>query len=168
MAVDLEDSLATSKKEKFAMEFVKNGGNAKQACLDAGYAESTASKQSYAIKTDPYVSKRIYELIQDDRESKKTTKENILSNLYMAANYLISDFAHIKNTEDFATLTPEQQSCIEGFSYDRQGNLIIKFVDKSKARNELARYLELFNDNKFESNIGSINLFIQKDEMGMI
>lgn len=50
------------KKRAFALEYLMNGQNAKQAALSVGYKESTAAQMGFLLKNDPVVKETFKEL----------------------------------------------------------------------------------------------------------
>lgn len=61
----------TEKQTKFAQNYVKNGFNAKQAAIDAGYSESFAEKSSFQLAKHEGINQqveRVYARITEDME----------------------------------------------------------------------------------------------------
>ncbi len=50
------------KKRAFALEYLRNGQNAKKAALSVGYKESTAAQMGFLLKDDPIVKETFKEL----------------------------------------------------------------------------------------------------------
>jgi phage terminase small subunit len=56
-----DDDSLSAMQEAFAVNFATNGGQAKQAAIEAGYSETTASQQASRLRRNPLIAKRIAE-----------------------------------------------------------------------------------------------------------
>lgn len=49
----------SAQQEAFAVNYASNGGNGREAAIEAGYSEATAAQQASRLRRNPLVAKRI-------------------------------------------------------------------------------------------------------------
>ncbi|MBM7325679.1 terminase small subunit [Agrobacterium sp. S2] len=158
----------TPKQELFVQEFLVDL-NGTQAAIRAGYSERTAKEQAAQMLARPEIAAAINAAMGDRAEKLELTAERVLSEISVMAFYdpaeimleigkadtelsdgvSVSDDGKIyglRGPGDVRRLPENVRRCIIGWSWDRNGNFTVKLADKSKALDQLARHLSLYND----------------------
>jgi len=148
--------LKNAKHELFCNKYITrlNGRiyNGTHAAIAAGYSERTARTQASKLLTNPNIKARIEELKQAAMERIQKDQYTALDLIMKAAtddigNYLRfyqDEIGNIKiDIKDSATI---DTSNIQEVKIGKDGQFSFKLVGKDKAREELARYVKLFND----------------------
>lgn len=71
----------TDKQKKYIENFLANGGNKTQACIDAGYSKKTARTQGKENHTKPHILKAIEKAQAKDSKKLEITRESQLADL---------------------------------------------------------------------------------------
>ncbi|CAH2606156.1 Terminase small subunit (plasmid) [Rhodovastum atsumiense] len=129
----------------FVAEYLKDL-NAVQAAIRAGYEPSTAERCAWQIMRYPDVKAAIEDAMADRLTRMKATADAAVADLFRRARYDPLDYADITCPADLAKLTPEQRVPIEGWSYDRAGNFILKLSSKTSNGETLLRHLGQLKD----------------------
>lgn len=163
----------TPKQQRFCEEYLIDL-NATQAAIRAGYSERTANEQGARLLANVSIKCVLDEAIQDRAEKTEITAERVLKEISIMAFYdpaaimieigevdpdladgiSVSDDGKIyglRGAGDIRRLPENVRRAIVGWGYDRNQNFTVKLADKSKALDQLARHLSLYND-KLEVN----------------
>jgi len=150
--------LGLSNKEiKFVAIYLINGFNATQAYLDAKYptkSRKTAGTESCHLIKEPKIKKAIRHHMEAFLAAAAVALDKrVVDQLMVEAFYDPFDFINVDGTPAFnkkEDLTPAQRRCIIGIEekynmYTKKYTKVIKLVDRTKARAELSRYVELLS-----------------------
>lgn len=165
----------TAKQTLFVLGYLKDL-NATQAAIRAGYAEKTAysigcellKKPEIIAAIDAAMAKRADKLeISADRVlaeiarmafydpaelieiSREPTDDEKAGREFVGDDVSIIDgkiIVGLREPRDIKFLPEAIRRAIVGWGYDRNNNFTIKLADKSKALDQLARHLSLYND----------------------
>ncbi|MBN9306828.1 MULTISPECIES: terminase small subunit [unclassified Devosia] len=134
----------TPKQERFAAEYIVDL-NATEAAKRAGYgprARVTASE----LLALPDVQARVAELMRERAERIELDGDRVLAEIMTMAFYDPADYKAVSSAEDIAALPERARRAVVGWGFDRNGLFVFKLADKSKALDQLARHLSLYND----------------------
>lgn len=152
--------MLTPKKKQFAMEYLIDL-NAKQAAIRSGYSARTAASQGQRLLMDADVALLIQKHSQKRAEKTNITAERVLQEIECMAMYDPAEFCLEHDLElsgrgdkfygltgpgDIKALPEGVRRAITGWSWDKAGRFVVKLADKSKALDQLARHLSLYND----------------------
>lgn len=164
----------TPKQQRFVEEYLIDL-NATQAAIRAGYSERTANEQGARLLANASVKEAIDAAKIDRSESTNITAERVLKEIATMAYYDPAELVGILRALDDDTelregegaiviegkrygiqgikspldilLLPEGiRRAIVGWGWDKNQNFTLKLADKSKALDQLARHLSLYND----------------------
>jgi len=154
----------TSRQERFAREYLKNGFNAKQAALSAGYAPKRAKEMGYENLTKPHLQAFIQQAKREVDDEDIMTATEVLKELSIIGRSNIRDFITIAEgggiqAKTFEEIPVEICKALESVSEDRaikennDGSSVtvfdkIKFKMHSKiqALDKLGQYSGLWKD----------------------
>ncbi|WP_192735259.1 terminase small subunit [Bradyrhizobium sp. OAE829] len=164
----------TAKQHQFVREFLLDL-NATQAAIRAGYSANSAQEQGSQMLSHPEI-KAVVEAAMAKRSAKtEIDAERVLEEIAAMAFYdpaeLIGVSRELADGEEcsegegvisfngkryavsgisspahIAGLPENVRRAIVGWSWDRNENFTLKLADKSKALDQLARHLSLYND----------------------
>ena len=122
--------------------------NATQAAINAGYSERTANQQASRLLANVKVQAAIEEAMESRSERTQITADNVLNELAAMTHYDAGEIGKYKITEpkDIASLPEHLRRCVVGWSWDKQGNFVIKLADKLGATQLAMRHLGMLND----------------------
>lgn len=160
----------TPKQERFVAEYLIDL-NATQAAIRAGYSKNTAEKIGSENLQKPEIRALLNTAKIERSEKTGVTAERVLKEMERMAFYdpislveivrdaLPADIADgvelsddgkiihgLRSASDIKFLPEDVRRAIVGWGYDRNQNFTIKLADKSKALDQLARHLSLYND----------------------
>lgn len=156
----------TPKQQRFVTEYLIDL-NATAAAIRAGYSEATANTQGPRLLEDPAVQAAIDAAKIERSEETGINAERVLQEIatmafYDPADLMIDDVAldgenpsvvingriihGLRGPADIRRLPENVRRAIVGWGYDRHQNFTVKLADKSKALDQLARHLSLYND----------------------
>ena len=95
----------TPKQSAFVDAYCSNGGNGKQACIDAGYSSKVAHVQSNENLNKPNVQKAIQLRQKPIAEKFKVTREYLVEKLNNVIMDDVKDSVYIKAIEVLAKMT---------------------------------------------------------------
>ncbi|MDX8492903.1 terminase small subunit [Mesorhizobium sp. VK22B] len=160
----------TPKQERFVREYLIDL-NATQAAIRCGYSAKTANREGARLLSNAVIKAAI-----DAAKIKRTDKleisgERVLKEISRMAFYDPLDLIEIvrdalpdeiaddvrlsddgkviqglRSAQDIKYLPEDVRRAIVGWGYDRNQNFTLKLADKSKALDQLARHLSLYND----------------------
>ena len=141
----------------FAQEYVVDL-NATLAAVRAGYAERGAAVTGSRLIRKPNVEYWIAEAQKLKARSREVTNERVIEEYRRIAFAQTTDMVTLKGgwvmINDTESLTTEQKSAISQIRQKKDGELEVKFYDKQKALEALAKYLGLFSDINTGQNSG--------------
>ncbi len=85
---------ALFKRERFVMEYLKDF-SIKKAAIRTGCAAHSASQQGHAILNEPYVQRRLLQVLEDMEESDLLTRKDVILGLLVEARTAESDAARV-------------------------------------------------------------------------
>jgi phage terminase small subunit len=134
-------------RARFALEYAKNGGNATQAALAAGYSENSAAQQGSAVLKDDRVQAAIRRHQNALAAVAGESRDTVLAREINWAQANIKDY-FITATDTVAVLKPleqltdDQARCIKKLSWNQHGP-VLELHDQGRANRNLAEYLGL-------------------------
>ncbi len=139
--------------------------NATQAAIRAGYSEATAKEIGAENLSKPAIRALVDKALRERSQATGITGERVLQEISRMAFYEIADvMIEIEGVEveinstpdgklyglrgptDIRALPENVRRAIVGYGWDKAGNFTVKLADKSKALDQLARHLSLYND----------------------
>lgn len=149
-------SKLTDKQQLFIDEYLTDF-NATQAAIRAGYSEKTARRIGSENLSKPDIQTAIRSRLAGHMSKLEITQERILTEMARMAFYDPAELIGLKmddqgnliglsGPQDIANLPEDVRRAIVGWGYDRNMIFTVKLADKSKALDQLARHLGLFND----------------------
>lgn len=158
----------TPKQQRFVDEYLLDL-NATQAAIRAGSTAKRAEQAGYEFMRNPDVKAAIDAALAERSEKAGISAERVLKEIaamafYDPAEIMIQigtkdlefvDGVHIggdgkiyglRGPSDIRLLPENVRRAIVGWGYDRNQNFTVKLADKSKALDQLARHLSLYND----------------------
>lgn len=166
MTVDAAISPLTPKQSRFVEEYLLDM-NATQAAIRAGYSRRTAKEQASELLTKPAVMAAVDAAKIDRSERTKIDADRVLQEIAVMAFYDPADLMidgeageddreaavidgrviyGLRGPADIKRLPENVRRAIVGWGWDRNENFTLKLADKSKALDQLARHLSLYND----------------------
>ena len=158
----------TDKQAQFVREYLLDL-NATKAAIRAGYSERSAENQGARLIGNDEVRAAIDAAKVKRSEKTEITAERVLAEIARMAFYDPADIMReigdedaddegryrysddgkiygLRGPGDIRSLPENVRRAITGWSWDKAGNFVVKLADKSKALDQLARHLSLYND----------------------
>ena len=146
----------TNRQKVFVEKYLANGFNGKQAALDAGYSPKTAKTQAGNLLSNvnlkPYIDKRIRAILSD-------TEAMTIQWLKQVNNICEFDIRKVASWEedelvfkssdeidDETALAISEISCVRTGGKNPTSNMKIKALDKNRALEMKAKFLEIIGD----------------------
>ena len=174
----------TPKQARFVEEYLTDL-NATQAAIRAGYSAANADKIGSELLGKTRVKEAIDAAKVQRSEKTEITSERVLKEIAAMAFYDPADLVEIMrelkpgdepgegqcvievdgreyvmegiaSPRDIKKLPEAIRRAIVGWGYDRNQNFTIKLADKSKALDQLARHLSLYNDKLEVTGLGAL------------
>ncbi len=147
----------TDKQRRFVDEYLVDL-NATQAAIRAGYSKATASRIGPELLGKTCVAEAIAEARHARSERTQVTADRVLKELAAMALYDPAELVQtaINSPADIAKLPEQVRRAIIGWSWDRNGNFVLKLSPKTPSLELIGRHLSLFKDNL--NVIGSISI----------
>jgi phage terminase small subunit len=143
----------TPRQERFAREYVANGGNATKAAIAAGYSPKWADSQGPKLTGYPRIAELIAELQSATAQRLDITAERVLNELariafsradqvlsFGPAGVVLKDSSGL--SEDVLAAVAEANQTIS----DSGGSIKVKLHDKLGALEKLGKYLQLWGE----------------------
>lgn len=139
---------------RFAQEYALSG-NATHAAVAAGYSKSSAPVTGMRLLDHPDVREEIDRMKKVGTSKMELTQERVLAEIMRMAFLDVGELATVSEdgktlmlnrAEQIRELPEDVRRAIVGWKHDSNGNLEVKLSDKSKALDQLARHLTLYND----------------------
>lgn len=137
----------TAKQLMFVKEYLVDL-NATQAAIRAGYSAKTAEVVGYENLRKPQIAAAIQEETNKRSTRTEITADRVLREVSHMALYDPADIAgaNISGPQDIPSLPEEVRRAIIGWSWDKQGNFILKLSPKTPSLELLGRHLILWKD----------------------
>lgn len=164
----------TPKQAQFVREYLIDL-SATQAAIRAGYSKKTAGAMGHELLKNPKIQSAIAAASQKRSEKTGLSAERVLLEIQRMAFWDPADLTEIarpaedldgvstsgavvtidgkvmvldgiNGPRDIKKLPEDIRRAIVGWGYDRNQNFTLKLADKSKALDQLARHLSLYND----------------------
>lgn len=160
----------TAKQERFKDEYLISL-NATQAAIKSGSTAKRAEQAGHEFLRNPDVKAAIDAALAKRAEKSEITAERVLKEISRMAFYDPIDLIEVirdalpdevaddvelsddgkvitglRSARDIKFLPEDVRRAIVGWGYDRNQNFTVKLADKSKALDQLARHLALYND----------------------
>jgi phage terminase small subunit len=174
MPSDATKPALTPKQQRFVENYLLDL-NATQAAIRAGYSERTAQEISAQLLAKPHIRDAIDAAKTKRSKKTEIRAERVLKEIADMAFYDPADLIEIareiedydldnaqgaivtidgkqmvldgiRDARDIKNLPENVRRAIVGWGYDRNQNFTLKLADKSKALDQLARHLSLYND----------------------
>ena len=137
----------TGKQKRFVEEYLCDL-NATQAAIRAGYSAKRADAVGYDLLRKPEITAAIQ--TEMDKRSARTeiTADRVLREVSHMALYDPADIAgaNISGPQDIPSLPEAVRRAIIGWSWDKQGNFILKLSPKTPSLELLGRHLMIWRD----------------------
>ncbi|MEX2598801.1 MAG: terminase small subunit [Dehalococcoidia bacterium] len=80
------------------------------------------------------------------RETKRTAAERVVDEVSAVAFANLAEFGayELHGPEDLLALPEDLQRLVKGWKWDRHGNFVLQFEDRSRAREQLMKYFGLY------------------------
>lgn len=163
----MKERKLTPKQELFVKEYLVDL-NAKRAAIRAGYSERNADKIGSQLLDNSRVRDAINAAKEQRAEKVEVSAERVIKEIMRMAFYDPADIMlpvakeavefvddvqisdgriyGLRGPGDIRMLKEDVRRAIVGWSWDRNGNFVVKLADKAKALDQLARHLALYND----------------------
>ncbi len=156
----------TPRQARFVEEYLIDL-NATQAAIRAGYSEATANREGSRLLSNADIAAIIATAMTKRSEKTDITAERVLREIAAMAFYDPGDLMidteageddppaavvdgrviyGLRGPADIKRLPGNLRRAIVGWGWDRNQNFTVKLADKSKALDQLARHLSLYND----------------------
>lgn len=156
----------TPKQRQFVEEYLIDK-NATQAAIRAGYSAKTAGQIGDENLKKPEIAKAVEEGLARLAEEAGVTQERIVEEFCRMGFYDPADLVRqpVTKPADIANLPENVRRAIVGWSWDRQGNFVLKLADKASSLANLGRHLGMFTDKVEHS--GSMSLTIAPEDAAL-
>lgn len=170
----MSEKKLTPKQQRFVEEYLIDL-NATQAAIRAGSTAKRAEQAGYEFLRNPDVKAVIDAALKERSERAEITADRVLKEIAAMAFYDPAEFiaasreldhgedcregegiismngkryavVGITSPVDIMALPEKVRRAIVGWGWDRNQNFTLKLADKSKALDQLARHLSLYND----------------------
>lgn len=160
----------TPKQQQFVVEYLVDL-NATQAAIRCGYSEKTANREGSRLLSNVDIAAAVNVAMSKRSQRTELTADRVLLEIQRMAFYdplsmievvrdalpdeiaddvELSDDGRVihglRSARDIKYLPEDVRRAIVGWGYDRNQNFTLKLADKSKALDQLARHLSLYND----------------------
>lgn len=138
------------KRRRFVEEYLKDL-NGTQAAIRAGYSERTANEQAAALLANPSVKAVVQALMAERSKRTEVDVDRVVQELAVAAFFDPAELVGYRVTRPgcIACLPEHVRRCIVGWGWDKLGNFVLKFANKTTSQDLLGRHLGMFT-NKLE------------------
>lgn len=157
-------ALANRKHEQFC-QLVAGGMSGVKAYSEVGFTPS--SRNAGRLISQANIKARIAEILARGAARTEVTVERTVRELADMAFYDPGEIgaANIKGPEDIQHLPEPLRRAICGWSWDRQGNFVLKLANKDGALDKIGRYLGMYRDKVEHS--GGVTITIGDADAGL-
>lgn len=135
----------TPRQERFVQEYLTDL-NATAAARRAGYSARSADEFAYQLLRKPQIREAIERAKAERAQRVEVTADRVVAELAAMAFYDPAAIRGVRGPEDIAGLPEPVRRAIVGWSWDRQGNFVLKLSPKTPSLELLARHLGMFRD----------------------
>lgn len=148
------------KQKLFVEAYLRNGGNATQAAISAGYSEKTAYAQGSRLLSHAEVSAAVATRGQKAVAKLEATTDDIIAARVRRAFFDPGELAsrEIRKPADIADLPEEVRRCIKGWKWDKDGRFIVEWADADASLSALEKIHGLYRENTASE--GALNIVI--------
>lgn len=148
------------KQKAFLEAYLRNGGNATQAAIEAGYSAKTAHVQGPRLLGNVAVSSALKARAGKVVQKLEITTERLLEARARRAFFDPGELAKakIRGPKDIAALPPEVRQVIKGWKYDKSGRFVVEWADADASLTALEKIQGLYRDNDVGQ--GALNIHI--------
>jgi len=148
------------KQKAFVEHYLRNGGNATQAALAAGYSERTSHVQGHALLKNPKVAAELATRQGKAVAKLEATTDDIIAARVRRAFFDPGELAARmpRNPAEIAALPENVRRCIKGWKWDKQGNFIVEFADAESNLSALEKIQGMYRDS--EQGSGTLNIHL--------
>lgn len=112
LAARMQDS-TLFRRERFIQEYIKDF-NAKRAAIRIGCSQATAGQQGYGILNEPYVQRRLLEVLAEIEEDSLVTRNDVIAGLLKEAHTAESDAARVAAWGKLAKIKGMEIDVVQG------------------------------------------------------
>lgn len=163
----MKEKKLTPKQELFVKEYLVDL-NATRAAIRAGYKESSAGDIGGQLLAKTHIKAAIDAAKGKRADKVEVSAERVIKEIMRMAFYDPADIMlpvakdtvefvddvqisdgriyGLRGPGDIRMLKEDVRRAIVGWSWDKNGNFVVKLADKAKALDQLARHLALYND----------------------
>ncbi len=160
----------TEKQKRFVEEYL-GCFNATQAAIKAGYAESYAGRQAYALLQNPFVQEYLRERQADLARRTNVTQEKIINELAAIAFFDMTSTVEISVVDDTAVilhkptseLDEKERKAIASIKRGKNG-IEVKAHDKIAALKLLGEHLGIFKPKEDTDRLDKLDEVLSKIE----
>lgn len=152
------------KQKAFVEAYLRNGGNATQAAIEAGYASANADVTGPRLLGHVGIRKAIQERSRPILEAEMSLTDRILLERKRLAFYNPMRLAGIQTIEQLNALDEDTQRAIQGVKLLPDGTLEIKAADKDKSLAALEKISGLYKDKDDGAGVLNITIFTEPKE----
>ncbi len=135
----------TQKQIRFVEEYLLDL-NATQAAIRAGYSPNTANEQGARLLANVSIVQAVQEAQGRRAQRTHIKADAVLAELAAIAFFDPALLEGVKGPEDVAALPVGVRRAIVGWSWDKQGNFLLKLAPKTAGLELLGRHLGLFKE----------------------
>jgi phage terminase small subunit len=138
------------KQRRFVEEYLKDL-NGTQAAIRAGYSEKTANEQAAKLLAKGSIKAVVQALMAERSKRTEVTTDRVVEELAVAAFLDPAEIVGYRITRPacIACLPEQVRRAIVGWGWDKLGNFVLKFANKTTSQDLLGRHLGMFT-NKLE------------------
>lgn len=148
------------KQKAFIEAYLRNGGNATQAAIEAGYSAKTAHVQGPRLLGNVAVSATLKNRAEKVVQKLEITTDRILEARARRAFFDPGELAkhNIRCPADIANLPDDVRRVIKGWKWDKNGKFVIEFADADTSLAALEKIHGMYRDNDHGN--GALNIHI--------
>ena len=137
----------TPKQTRFVREYLVDL-NGTQAAIRAGYSPKTAEQIGWENLRKPQIVAAIAAAQHEEAKTASVTRERVLAEIAKLAFFDPAELVktRLNGPEDIANLPENVRSVVAGWSWDRDGNFVLKLNNRQPALELAARHLGMLND----------------------
>lgn len=138
--------MLTARQARFVEEYLVDL-NGTQAAIRCGYSPRAAQVQASRLLSNAIITEMVNKKMNERSQKVGVTAERVINEIARMAFYDPADIAGFvaDNVTDIAKLPEDVRRAIVGWKQGEHG-LELKLADKSKALDQLARHLSIYND----------------------
>lgn len=153
----MSEKKLTPKQDRFCREYVIDL-NATQAAIRAGYSKKTAGAVGFENLKKPEIAARIAEAVNEANKKVGLSADRVFAELSAIGHFDPATIAgKCSKPEDIADLPEEVRKAVAGWSWDANGNFVVKIYDKHKSLDLIGKHLALWVERHDHQHSGDFN-----------